>query len=65
MKVISITISPTGKPTIEANGFQDASCKDATKPYLAKLSDGTGKDVTSDKPEAHITACGGFVTAGV
>ena len=30
-KQIKIVVDPLGNPTIEAIGFQDASCEDATK----------------------------------
>jgi glutathionylspermidine synthase len=30
-KTITITVSPNGKTTVEANGFTGQSCKDATK----------------------------------
>ena len=54
MKTIRVTIAPDGKPTVEANGFQGADCKSATKP----IEDAFGaKDVAVvDKPEAFLAS---------
>jgi hypothetical protein len=66
MKTIKFTISPLGKPRIEADGFADASCKNATKPYETMLSGGKEDQVVHcDKIEASIPASNDSLTVGL
>lgn len=53
MKTITVTIDKTGKPTIEAHGFQGGACKAATKPLEDALSGGD-QEVVVEKPEMFI-----------
>ena len=54
MKKIVITVGRTGQAYIDAEGFKDASCKTATKPFEDAL--GGGQIKVEDKPEASIPA---------
>jgi hypothetical protein len=63
MKSITIKIRPDGAVKIEAEGFTDASCKDATRAIEEGLSGGTTVGY-EDKPEACIPATGGATTTG-
>lgn len=58
MKTITVTIDKQGKPTIEANGFLNGSCKAATKPLEDALS-GKDEKIVTDKPEMFIAQSGG------
>ncbi len=55
MKTILMTISPIGKPTIEAQGFCDSSCAAASAPLIAALSR-PGEAEIEAKAEMHIPA---------
>ena len=50
MKQIAITISPVGKPKVEAIGFNGQGCEQATKGIEAALSGGNVQD-RDFKPE--------------
>jgi hypothetical protein len=53
MKIIKITIDPTGKPTIEAEGFHGIGCAAATKPIEDALS-AAGDRQRTEKMEMAI-----------
>lgn len=54
MKIVTVTIDPQGKPTIEGNGFSGKACDKAMKPIEDAL---LGKDaVRTDKPELFLAA---------
>ena len=47
-KIVKITISPSGKATIEAEGYKGVGCKDATKIFEKIYS----KEISyQEKPE--------------
>lgn len=50
-KKIKITISPIGKPIIEAEGYQGQGCAEATKAIEDALAGGTGGVEKTYKPE--------------
>ncbi len=52
MKTISISIDKSGKPKVEAHGFQGGACALATKPITDALG---GMATTEDKPEMFIS----------
>lgn len=60
MKRIIITVGKTGQASVDAEGFQDAGCKAATKPFEDALSGGQVE--SKDKPEASIPASSGNAT---
>lgn len=62
MKTISISIDKTGKPKVEAHGFQGGACAAATKPITDALG---GMGASEDKPEMFIsTGIDASATAG-
>lgn len=63
MKTITITIDPCGRPTIDAQGFTGASCKDATKAIEKALSANNESVDRQEKPEIKIFG-GGAMTSG-
>lgn len=50
---IKVTISPLGKPVVEAEGFNGAGCAAATKPIEDALAGGNGVNDKVLKPEWH------------
>lgn len=50
-RAIKITISPIGKPTVEAIGFNGVGCTDATAPIERALSGGQIDFTRELKPE--------------
>lgn len=62
MKIITITIDPCGRPTIDAQGFTGTSCKDATKAIEKALSANNESVDRQEKPE--IKLFGGGVMSG-
>jgi hypothetical protein len=50
MQEINVTISPAGKVTIDTEGFEGASCEEATKSIELVLTGGRVAD-TEHKPE--------------
>ena len=56
MKRLNIKISPTGEFSVDAEGYQDGSCKLATAPLLEALAANPNAVQTEDKPEAAIPA---------
>lgn len=52
MKQIIVSISPDGESKVEATGFGNSSCKQATKPIEEALGAVQG---VANKPEAYIT----------
>lgn len=60
MKTITITIDACGRPTIDAQGFQGTSCKDATKAIEKALSANNESVDRQEKPEIKLFG-GGFV----
>ncbi len=53
MKMIEITISPTGHTQVATKGFTGSSCRDASRFLEAALGERTGETLTS---EFHQTA---------
>ncbi len=64
MNKIVITISKLGVPTVDAQGFQDGSCKAATAPFIQAFTKPGEAPVEVEKPEAQIPASGGTVNVG-
>ena len=48
MKVIEITIDPTGKSTIQTKGFTGAECRDVSKPYEQALGQQSSEQLTGE-----------------
>jgi hypothetical protein len=56
---IKVTISPLGKPVVEAEGFNGQGCAAATKPIEDALSGAGGVNDRVMKPEWHNVADAG------
>jgi hypothetical protein len=56
MKKIIISVDGAGIPTIDAQGFADAGCKQATAPIEDALKEGGADLVYNEKAEAQIPA---------
>ena len=48
MKTIEITISPTGKSTVETKGFQGGECRDASRFIEEALGERTAEQLTAE-----------------
>jgi len=48
MRIIEITVSPTGQIRIEAHGFVGSSCRDATQALERALGQVTGETLTTE-----------------
>ena len=46
--LIEITVSPTGKATVQTKGFAGATCRDASKFIEQALGQQTGEQLTSE-----------------
>jgi hypothetical protein len=53
---IKVTISPLGKPVVEAEGFNGVGCAAATKPIEDALAGGGGINDRVLKPEFYESA---------
>lgn len=48
MKIIQITISPTGETTIETKGYEGSTCRNASAFLERALGQTTGEQLKSD-----------------
>ncbi len=48
MRIIEMTVSPTGRIRIEAHGFIGSSCRDATHALERALGQVTGEALTAE-----------------
>ena len=53
MKVIEITVTPTGETKIETRGFQGASCRDASRFLEQALGQRTSEQLTAEFHETE------------
>ena len=55
-KTITISVTPAGTATVEAEGFQGCGCADATEQIELVL--GGGQRARKEKPEFHMPTGG-------
>ena len=53
MKVIEITVTPTGETKIETRGFQGVSCRDASRFLEQALGQRTSEQLTAEFHETE------------
>ena len=54
MKVIEITVTPTGETKIETRGFQGVSCRDASRFLEQALGQRTSEQLTAEFHETGV-----------